>query len=105
KSHVDAYREVSSASKNPFQMRQAHELAGRLALAQNDYDVAISELAQSNLQDPRNLYRLGQAYQAKGDQAKAKDYLAQVAGFNPLPALNYAFIRTKAQKIVAGSKT
>jgi tetratricopeptide (TPR) repeat protein len=105
KSHLNAYQVGSAASKNPFQMKQAHELAGRLALAQKDYDAAISELGQSNLQDPRNLYRFGQAYQAKGDQAKAKDYFVQVAGFNPLPALNYAFIRAKAQKTVAGSKT
>jgi tetratricopeptide (TPR) repeat protein len=104
KSHIDAYREGAEASKNPFQIRQAHELAGRLALAQKDYDAAISEIGQSNLQDPRNVYRLGQAYEAKGDDAKAKTYFIQAVGFNSLPALNYAFIRAKAQKTLAAKK-
>jgi tetratricopeptide (TPR) repeat protein len=86
------------------QIRLAHELAGRIALAQKDYDKAISELEQANQQDPRNLYRLSQACQAKGDSAKAQDFLKKAADFNSLPALNYAFIRVKAQKAAVGKK-
>ncbi|MGH9504629.1 MAG: tetratricopeptide repeat protein [Terriglobales bacterium] len=97
KSHAEAYRQGAEASKNPAQLKLAHELAGRLALAQKDYDGAIKELEQANQQDPRNLYRLGQAYQAKGDAANAQKLYAKAAGFNSLPALNYAFIRSKAQ--------
>jgi len=85
-------------------VKLAHELAGRIALAQKEYDTAIAELEQANQQDPRNLYRLGQAYQAKGDKDKAQKLYADAAGFNSLPALNFAFIRVKAQKMVAGSK-
>ena len=55
---------------------------------------------RSNLQDPRNLYRLGQAYDGKGDHAKAQEFYSNAAKFNSLPALNYAFIRTKAEKMV-----
>lgn len=105
KAHIETYRKGAEASKNSFQMKQAHELAGRLALGQKDYDAAITELGQANLQDPRNLYRLSQAYQAKGDSGKAKDYLKQTAAFNSLPALNYAFIRRKAQKMLAAEKS
>ena len=85
-------------------MKLAHELAGRIALAQKDYDTAISDLEQANQQDPRNLYRLGQAYQAKGDKDKSHKLYAEAAGFNSLPALNYAFIRVKAQKLAAAAK-
>jgi tetratricopeptide (TPR) repeat protein len=87
-----------------LQIKQAHELAGRIALAEKDYATAIAELQQANDQNPRNLYRLYQAYQGKGDSAKAQEYCSQAAGFNSLPQLNYAFIRLKAQKIVAGTK-
>jgi tetratricopeptide (TPR) repeat protein len=79
-------------------------LAGRIALAQKDYNTAISELQQANQQDPRNLYRLGQAYQAKGDKDQAKKFYAAAADFNSLPALPYAFIRTKAQKMAGTMK-
>ena len=85
-------------------MKLAHELAGRIALAQKNYDTAISELEQANQQDPRNLYRLAQAYQAKGDKNKAQKLYADAARFNSLPALPYAFIRVKAQKMASGAK-
>jgi len=99
KTQAEAYLKGAEASKNPAQMKQAHELSGRIALAQNDYDKAISELQQANLQDPRNFYRLSLAYQAKGDSAKAGEYCKKAAEFNSLPLLPYAFIRTKAQKM------
>ena len=97
-SHSSEFQQGAEASKNPAQVKQAHELAGRLALAQNDHDKAIAELEQSNLQNPQNLYRLAVCYQAKGDATKAKDYVTKAADFNSLPALPYAFIRTKAKQ-------
>ncbi len=99
KTHAEEYRQGAEASKNPVQVKLAHELAGRIALAQKDYDKAIAELEQSNLQDPRNLYRLGQAHDGKGDHAKAQEFYSNAAKFNSLPALNYAFIRAKAEKL------
>jgi tetratricopeptide (TPR) repeat protein len=104
KTHMDEFRQRAEASKNSAQLKQTHELAGRIALAQKQYDNAISELEQSNHQDPRNLYRLGQAYQAKGDASKAEDYFKKAADFNSLPALNYAFIRRKAQNVELAKK-
>jgi tetratricopeptide (TPR) repeat protein len=98
KTHAEEYRQGAEASKNPVQVRLSHELAGRIALAQKDYDITIAEIEQSNLQDPRNLYRLGQAYDGKGDHAKAQEFYGNAAKFNSLPALNYAFIRAKAEK-------
>jgi tetratricopeptide (TPR) repeat protein len=103
KSHADQYRQGAETSKNPAQLKLSHELGGRIALAQKDYDKAISELEQANQQDPRNLLRLSEAYKAKGDSDKAKDFCAKAADFNSLPALNYAFIRVKARK-AAGNK-
>ena len=104
KTHAEEFRTGAEASKNPVQIKFAHELAGRIALAEKDYDKAITELEQANGQDPRNLYRLSQAFQAKGDNSTAQDFLKKAAGFNSLPQLNYAFIRTKAQKMAAGKK-
>jgi tetratricopeptide (TPR) repeat protein len=101
--HAEEFRKGADASKNPAQVKLAHELAGRIALAQKDYDKSISELQQSNLQDPRNLYRLGQAYDGKGDHTKAQEFYGNAAKFNSLPALNYAFIRTKAEKLTRKS--
>ena len=97
KSEADVFRKGAEATKNPAQVRNAHELDGIIALAQKDYDRAIAELLQANQQNPQDLYRLCQAYKGKGDGAKAKEYCEKAANFNSLPQVNYAFVRTKAK--------
>lgn len=96
KAEADEFRK---GAKNPAQVRQAHQLDGMIAFAEKDYDKAIAELQQTGQQNPQNFYRLCQAYQGKGDNAKAKEFCGKAADFNSLPALNYAFVRTKARKM------
>ncbi len=104
KTEAEEFRKGADASKNPAQIRQAHELAGMIALAEKDFDKAIAELTQASDQNPRNLYRLAEAYQGKGDATKAKEFAVKAADFNSLPQLNYAFIRAKAKKMAGDSK-
>jgi len=99
KTHAEQFRQGAEASKNSAQVKLAHELAGRILLAEKDYEKAIAELERANLQDPRNLYRLGQAHDGKGERPQAQEFYRKAAKFNSLPALNYAFIRTKAEKL------
>ena len=99
KKEAEEFRKATEALKNPAQTRQAHELAGMIALEEKDYDKAVAELQQANQQNPYDLYRLCQAYQGKGDSGKAKEFCTKAANFNSLPQLNYAFIRTKAGKM------
>jgi tetratricopeptide (TPR) repeat protein len=101
KQETDTFRKGAELGKNSNQIKLAHELGGRIALLEKNYDAAISELALSNQQNPVVLYLTGEAYQAKGDAAKAKDSFTKAAKFNSLPALNYAFIRAKAEKAIA----
>ncbi len=101
KSAAQAFRQGADASRNPAQVRQAHELAGMIALAEKNYDQALAELQQANQQDPYNLYRQCQAHQGKGDTANAKEFCRRAAEFNSLPGLNYAFVRAKAKAAAA----
>lgn len=103
RAEAEEFRSGAEAGKNPNQIRLAHDLAGMIALAEKDYGKAITELTQSNLQNPYNLYRLSLAYHGLGDKEKAKEYSAKAANFNGLPGLNYAFVRTRAAKMAAGS--
>jgi tetratricopeptide (TPR) repeat protein len=91
----------AAAEKNNFAINLAHELAGRIAFQKKDYDGAIKELNQSNLQDPYNLYRLGLAYRAKNDEKNAQSMFQKAANFNGLNNLNYAFVRDKAKQALA----
>lgn len=101
KSETEMFRKGAEAAKNQNQIKQSHELAGMIALAEKNYDQAIAELNQSNRQNPNNLYLLGEAYQGKGDAVKAKESFTRAAHFNSLPQLNYAFVRAKAEKAIA----
>lgn len=100
KFETEEYKKTAEANKNINQIRFAHELIGRIAAIEKNNNLAISELLQSNLQNPYNLYRLAVIYQAKGDKLKAKEYYKKAAHFFGLPALNYAFIRNKAEKML-----
>jgi hypothetical protein len=89
--------------KRPFEVRQQHELAGRLALAQKGYAMAVTELQQANQQDPAVLYLLAVALQGKGDAARARELAAQAADFNGLSA-TYGFVRGKARALATASR-
>jgi len=101
RTETDMFRKGAEARKNANQLKLAHELAGRIALEEKNYDAAINELAQANQQNPDVLYLLGLSYRGKGDAAKAKDSFTKAAKFNSLPQLNYALVRAKAQKALA----
>jgi len=98
KTETETFRKGVEAARNANQLKQAHELAGRIALEEKNYDAAIAELNQANQQNPAVLYLLGEAYKGKGDDSNAKASYTKAAKFNSLPLLNYAFVRTKAQK-------
>ena len=85
---------------NPNQTRLVHELFGRLALKENNYELAVNELKQSNLQNPYNLYRLAWAYEGMKNKAEVENYFKKVKNFNVLNSMQYAFVRQK----IAGSR-
>src|ERR1700752_1453497 len=101
KSETEIFTKGAATAKNPALAKQAHELAGMIALQEKNYDAAIAEFAQTNQQNPNNLYLLGEAYKGKGDNEKANQWFAKAAKFNSLPQLNLAFVRAKSAKMIA----
>jgi tetratricopeptide (TPR) repeat protein len=102
RARADAYATQVAAKAIPFEVRQQHELRGRIALEEKDHAGAVRELEQANQQDPRVLYLLAVALQGKGDAARAKAVAAKAADFNGL-AVNYAYVRAKAKELLAKS--
>jgi tetratricopeptide (TPR) repeat protein len=101
KKHADAYMKAAVAKKNSGQIRQAHDLAGTIALKEKQYDQALAHFARANQQDPYVLYRTGKAYKGSGNEAKAMEMFRLAANHNTLPTLNHAFVRAKAKKMKA----
>ena len=94
-----AYLEGAEARQNSVRVRQAHELAGSIALKEKKWDEAVAHLGQANQQNPQVVYWTALAYKGKGDAAKAKEYGAKAAQANLLPNINYAFVREEAGKL------
>ncbi|MBM2841352.1 MAG: hypothetical protein HW412_1880 [Bacteroidetes bacterium] len=97
KTHANEYTKNAEANHHPIQMQTAHQLAGTIALNEQNYAAALRELKMANERNPRNLYRLGEAYAGLGDREKAKEAWTRAANFNEI---NYslAFVRTKARQ-------
>ena len=99
--HANAYMQAAVAKKNSGQIRQAHDLAGTIALKEKQYDQALAHFAKANQQDPYVLYRTGKAYKGSGNEAKATEMFRGAVNHNTLPTLNHAFVRAKAKKMKA----
>ncbi|HKE16199.1 MAG TPA: tetratricopeptide repeat protein [Kofleriaceae bacterium] len=100
KATAKEYAGKVAVKKVPFEVRQTHELAGEIALAEHRYAQAAAELKQANQQDPRVLYQLAVALKGKGDRVAAKRACDRAANFNGLGG-NYAFVRQKARDMLA----
>jgi tetratricopeptide (TPR) repeat protein len=90
------YRRRVETARNPAQIKTAHQLHGLIALAEDEFDVAVEELLQSNLQNPYNHFHLALAYEGRGDRASAKRHYETAATFNALNNSPQAAIRQKA---------
>jgi tetratricopeptide (TPR) repeat protein len=101
KKSAELFVKTALASGNGFQVKQAHELAGIIALKEKNWDAALAELDQASQQNAYNHYRMCLAYQGKGDAASAAEHCGVAAHFNPLPELNFSFIHAKAAKLAS----
>ena len=103
KSHAAEYLKGAEARQNDFRIREAHQLAGLIAVKEKNFDQAISVLENANQQDPFVIYQVAVAHAGKGDQAKAQETYKQAAEMYILPTINYALIRAKARKQAGGA--
>ena len=100
KAKAAAYATAVGVSKIPFEVRQSHELAGRIALEEKNYAAAVAELRQANQQDPRVLYLPARrADRARATRQAAKEAGAQAADFNALSP-TYGYVRGKAKAML-----
>lgn len=97
---AEEYRRAVEAHRIPGEVRQVHELAGRIAIARKDFDLALQELSAANPQDPRIDYLMAQAYEGKADGENARLLAKRAADFNALN-INGAYVRKPAQAMVA----
>jgi tetratricopeptide (TPR) repeat protein len=96
---IALFAELAEGVGLPAELRQAHELKGRSALAKGDFATALAELEQANQRDPRVLYLMAIACSELGDDERAMELGYKAANWNAL-GLNYAYIRGPARQLI-----
>jgi tetratricopeptide (TPR) repeat protein len=99
KARAQEYEKQVAVKQIAFEVRQQHELAGLIALAEGKPKVAATALAKANQQDPRVLYHLAVAQSGAGDAAKARATAKKAFEFNGL-SFNYGYVRAKAKGLL-----
>jgi len=99
--HYDQYLAAATKNHNQFQTWAAHQLGAIIALQKKNWDKAISQLNDTNLQNPYNVYLLAEAQEGKGNSAKAKEYLERAYNANVLNSMQQSFARMHAYKALA----
>jgi tetratricopeptide (TPR) repeat protein len=100
KEKTAAYHTAIQGPAVPFELRQDHELMGRIALAEGNGAEAVAHLEQANQQDPRVLLLTARAHEAAGNQQAAAELIRQVAEFNQL-GFPLSYVRGEAREMAA----
>lgn len=99
KAMLTSYQSRAEAVQNLFQIWQAHQLAGIIALKEKNWDEALNQLNRSNLQNPYNLYLIGEVYNAMGDTTQGQDYFNKAYNSNLVNSLLQSMARHKISQI------
>jgi tetratricopeptide (TPR) repeat protein len=101
KEKSNEFEQKAKKANNSNLVWLSHQLKGQIAIQEKDYKKALGELKMANRQDPYTYYYVGLAYQGTGDVEKAKQAFKTASTFNNLNNLNQAFVREKAEKMIA----
>jgi len=85
------------ARKNPIQIKLIAQLNGIIALEEGNYQAAIDELEDANQLNPYNLFRIGAACAALGDNEQAATYKLRAAELNVLNSMDQAIVLSKTK--------
>ncbi len=97
KTIANRYGDLVGEHQIPSERRSHRELVGLVALAEGDYDLAVSHLEKADQDDPRVLYELALAHRGASHNEKARELAEMAANWNGL-GINFAYVRHKARE-------
>ena len=93
------YKTAAETNGTSFERRRIHELAGYVAMNDDDNETAVAELAQANQLNPIVLYWSAVANKDAGNNEKAKELASRAANLNTLSG-NLPFFRAEALQLL-----
>ncbi|MBT8103140.1 MAG: tetratricopeptide repeat protein [Gammaproteobacteria bacterium] len=94
------YTAAAEANGTAFERRRIHELAGYMAMINDDMAAGMEHLAQASQLNPHVLYWSAVAQDALGDKDKAMELATRAANRNTL-SQNLPFVRADALELLA----
>lgn len=94
-----AYHDRVQSPNIAFEIRQDHELMGRIALADGKVAEARTHFSLANNQDPRVLLLMATAEKSAGNATAAQEMARQAAEFNQL-SFPLSYVRAEARRMV-----
>ena len=94
KNHGEKYEDLGYIENN-------FTLSGLIAYAEKNYEMAISDLKQSNLNNPFNKYHIALAYIKNGEKTKAIDNLESAVNYTANVSLTNESVRVRTAKQLA----
>jgi tetratricopeptide (TPR) repeat protein len=95
------FRQALRQSRDSDALLLSHELSGLLELTLGHTDEASRELARADTENPRVLYLTALVHAKAGYADRARRFAEMAANFNA-PHPEYAFVRDKARRLLAG---
>lgn len=96
---VSEYRGTARRRWIPGLEDRFNELGGRIALATDNYKMAMQKFSQADPTDPRVLYLTALSERGAGLDSQAKRTCTRAAEFNE-PRFELAFVRAKARRLL-----
>jgi tetratricopeptide (TPR) repeat protein len=93
----DLFAEQVGIRNNPIQVKLIAQLKGIIAMHEGNYQTAITEFQEANQLNPYNLFRIGQAYDALGENEKAASYILRAEELNVLNSMDQAVVLSKTK--------
>ncbi len=95
------YAQKAKSAQNQFQIYQAIELNGLIALAEERFADAAESFENGNPLDPYIIYKTAVAYSGAGNTKMANEYFEKAGNFNGLMNMRMAYIRSYANRKMA----
>lgn len=95
KDYLRIYQPQAEAGGNRFQLWAARQLAGIIALKEQNWDEAIALFSQTNQQNPYNFWLLGRAFEGKGAAAQMKAHFDKALGMNLVNNMQQSMARRR----------
>jgi tetratricopeptide (TPR) repeat protein len=105
KKYTEKYREEAEKTEDPMLIKNTYSFYGIISYTEDNYEKAISDLKQSDPNNPYTIYYLALAYIKIGDEEKAIEKLESIVNYPGFVTLIDEMLCSRAEKQLARLKT